>query len=145
MYDIYGTRVTPAGAVLDASGIAVDAGGTQRRTYQSIAYTGSEYLIAWSDYAYLNAGSVGIRLARMTPAGSITTPAGGLAISGAPPSQPPGIYAYTSVAAGATECGGEFRQYLRHGDATWHAEMDFDQLARGARCCFALPREPHGS
>ena len=37
----------------------------------------------------------------MTPAGSITTPAGGLAVSGAPPSQPAGIYAYTSAAAGA--------------------------------------------
>lgn len=101
MYDIYGTRVTPAGAVLDTSGIAVDAGGTQRRSYQSIAYTGSEYLIAWSDYAYANGGSVGVRLARMTPAGSITTPAGGLALSGAPPGEPAGIYAYTSVAAGS--------------------------------------------
>jgi hypothetical protein len=100
MYDIYGARVTPAGAVLDASGIAVDAGGTQRRTYQSIAYTGSEYLIAWSDYAYGNGGSVGVRLARMAPDGSVTTPAGGLALSGAPPSQPPEIYAYTSMAAG---------------------------------------------
>ena len=101
MFDIYGTRVTPAGVVLDGSGIAVDAGGTQRRAYQSIAYTGSDYLIAWSDYAYANAGSVGVRLTRLTPAGSITTPAGGLVISGAPTSQPAGIYAYTSVAAGA--------------------------------------------
>ena len=98
---INGTRVTPAGVVLDGSGIAVDAGGTQRRAYQSIAYTGSDYLIAWSDYAYANAGSVGVRLTRLTPAGSITTPAGGLVISGAPTSQPAGIYAYTSVAAGA--------------------------------------------
>ena len=108
MYDIYGARISPAGAVLDAAGVAVDAGGTQRRTYQSIAYTGSEYLIAWSDYAYANAGSVGVRLARMTPAASVTTPAGGIAISAPPPSQPPGIYAYTSVAAGGNSAAVTF-------------------------------------
>jgi hypothetical protein len=101
MYDIYGTRVSPAGAVLDPAGIAVDAGGTQRRSYQTLTYTGTQYLIAWSDYAYANAGSVGVRLARMTPAGTVTTPAGGSPVSGPPPSEPAGIYAYTSIAAGS--------------------------------------------
>ena len=76
MYDIQGARLSPAGTVLDPAGIAVDAGGTQRRNYQSLAYSGTEYLIAWSDYAYANGGSVGVRLARMTPAGTVTTPAG---------------------------------------------------------------------
>jgi len=100
-YDIYGARVSPAGAVLDPSGIAVDAGGTQRRNYQRLAYTGTQYLIAWSDYAYANAGSVGVRLARMTPAGTVTTAAGGSPVSGPPLSEPAGIYAYTSIAAGS--------------------------------------------
>jgi hypothetical protein len=102
LYDIYGTRVTPAGVVLDSSGIAVNAGGTHGSTSPSIAYTGSQYLIAWSDYAPAGSASLGIRLARMTPAGHVTTPAGGVGITGPAPDLGSPYYACCSLSAGAS-------------------------------------------
>ena len=91
-FDIYGARVSPGGQVLDGSGLAVDAGGSQRRTYQTLAYTGSDYLIAWTDLGYAISGSVGIRLARMNPDGTVTSAAGGIPVSGPPVSDAEYLY-----------------------------------------------------
>jgi hypothetical protein len=46
--DVYGTRVTGAGAVLDSAGIAIStASGAQH--YPSVAYQGTLWLVAWQD------------------------------------------------------------------------------------------------
>ena len=47
-HDIYGTRVSPAGAVLDPSGIAISA-GAQDQINPAIVSAGSNAFVAWSD------------------------------------------------------------------------------------------------
>jgi hypothetical protein len=84
--DIYGARVTTGGAVLDPAGIAISTGGTQPRSdFPSVAFNGTEYLVVWAMTGYASTGSTGIRLARVSTDGIVTsTPVGGIAISGAP-------------------------------------------------------------
>lgn len=49
-WDIYGTRITPEGAVLDPAGIAIcTAEGTQERPAVTFG-VGGNYFVAWSDY-----------------------------------------------------------------------------------------------
>ena len=45
-YDIYGSRVTPDGEVLDPQGILISA-SYQYELCPAIAYNGSTYLVAW--------------------------------------------------------------------------------------------------
>lgn len=79
--DIYGARVTPAGAVLDPSGIGVSTGACGifgcGKTDPAIAYDGTRYLVAWSDFRTrgLNSGS-SIQGARVTAGGQVLDPNG---------------------------------------------------------------------
>jgi len=47
-YDIYGTRVSPGGSVLDGSGFVV-CNDASTQAYPAIASDGAEFFVAWSD------------------------------------------------------------------------------------------------
>ncbi len=66
--DIYGSRVTQAGAVLDASGIQL-AGGVEAQTEAAMAFDGTNYLVVWSDYRLAPHSNLFAR--RVRPAGTI--------------------------------------------------------------------------
>jgi len=74
--DIYGTRVTPSGQLLEIGGIAVStASGSQCST--DVAFDGANYLAVWEDHRN---GTSDIYGARITPAGQVLDP-NGIAIS----------------------------------------------------------------
>ncbi len=76
-YDIYGARVTRAGAVLDADGIPISTAANDQ--YQpGIAFDGTNYLVAWTDIrSYPQYAVYGTRV---STAGTVLDPAG-IAIS----------------------------------------------------------------
>jgi hypothetical protein len=70
--DIYGTRVSASGQVLDTLGILVSgAGGNQ--LVPAVAFNGSDYLVAWQDR---RSGVYNIYGSRVTSAGAVLDPAG---------------------------------------------------------------------
>jgi hypothetical protein len=74
-FDIYGTRVTGAGVVQDASGLALtQAAGAQYSP--ALAFNGTDYLVAWSDERNLGTSGVDIYGTRLTPAGTVLDPGG---------------------------------------------------------------------
>jgi hypothetical protein len=70
--DIYGARLTPAGAVLDPSGIAVSAAADNQQD-PAIAFGGANFLVAWTDRRN---GSPDVFAARVTPGGLTLDPSG---------------------------------------------------------------------
>jgi hypothetical protein len=76
-YDVYGARVSPAGAVLDPDGIAICAAVRDQFT-GSVASDGAAFLVAWADYR--SGTSHDIYGTRLSPAGAVLDPAG-IAIS----------------------------------------------------------------
>jgi Protein of unknown function (DUF3152) len=77
--DIRGARVSPAGAVLDPSGLAVStASGAQLNP--AVAFGSSSSLVVWDDY---RAGRADLYGARVTEAGALLDPAGIAIASGA--------------------------------------------------------------
>ncbi len=103
--EIFGTRVTPAGALLDGpsatGGIGIGT-GTQypRASFPSVGFNGTEYLVVWSDLGYRSTGSTGVRLARVSTGGVVTSPtANGIGVSGAPPASTVSQYALPIVAS----------------------------------------------
>lgn len=69
--EVYATRITAQGTVLDPAGIPVSTGGCCRFS-PSVAFGGGNYFVAWvhpSDFT-------DIRAARVTPAGVVLDPAG---------------------------------------------------------------------
>ncbi|MEN8164506.1 MAG: hypothetical protein ABFS37_10290 [Acidobacteriota bacterium] len=75
---IYGSRVTPAGTVLDPAGIAIAANPTHYEGLVSLDFDGTNHLVAWRDNPNFE-----ITGARVSPDGTVLDP-GGFHISGGP-------------------------------------------------------------
>jgi len=90
--DMYGARIDAGNALLDglanSGGIAIATGITANAGYPALAYTGAEYIAAWSRGAFVNnpGGPTGIYAARIAPSGTVTRgpSSTGVAVSGLP-------------------------------------------------------------
>lgn len=78
--DIYGTRVSPAGAVLDAAGFLI-SNATGSQYTPRLAFDGTNFFAVWADARV--AGSTDVYGSRVTPAGVALDP-NGIAISSFP-------------------------------------------------------------
>jgi hypothetical protein len=75
--DIYGARVSQAGAVLDPAGIPISTAVTSQQQ-PAVSFDGTNFLVAWEDYR--NGPYADIYGARVSPTGAVLDPAG-IAIS----------------------------------------------------------------
>ena len=69
-YDIYGTRVTTVGTVVDTKGIAIST-NTQHQRNPSVGHDGTNFLVAWEDYRDYKNTSWDIYGARISSAGNV--------------------------------------------------------------------------
>ncbi|APR87183.1 Flagellar hook-length control protein FliK [Minicystis rosea] len=75
--DIYGARVSPAGLVLDTSGIGISSMTADAQTVPRVAFDGTNHVVVWAD---ARAGGSDVYAARVSPAGVVADP-NGIAIS----------------------------------------------------------------
>jgi hypothetical protein len=75
--DLYGTRVSPQGEVLDGDGFLI-ASGPGDQTWSDIAFDGTNYLVTWTGYPENGGGD--IYATRVTPGGTVLDP-GGIPVS----------------------------------------------------------------
>jgi hypothetical protein len=68
--EVFGARVSPAGSVLDPSGIAISVAAGEQQA-PAVAFGGTAFLVVWEDSQF--AGSQ-IRGARVDPAGAVLDP-----------------------------------------------------------------------
>ncbi|MEO0127730.1 MAG: FlgD immunoglobulin-like domain containing protein [candidate division WOR-3 bacterium] len=73
-YDIYGTRVTPSGTVLNPSGIGISTAGNDQLA-PSVAFDGTNYLVVWEDCRN-NSTIPDIYCTRVNRSGTVLNPAG---------------------------------------------------------------------
>jgi hypothetical protein len=73
--DIYAARISPAGTVLDTSGIAVST-AAQSQIDPAVAFNGTNFLIVWEDYRNFAATGSDLFGARVSPAGAVLDAAG---------------------------------------------------------------------
>ena len=79
--DVYGARVTQAGAVLDSDGIPISTASNNQQE-ASVAFDGMNYLVAWQDCrACVGSNSYDIYGARVNPANGTVLDPGGIPIS----------------------------------------------------------------
>jgi hypothetical protein len=69
-WDIYANRVSPAGDVLDGNGFPV-ATAENEESSPSIAFDGTNYLVAWSDWPSGSTRESSIYARRVSPAGAV--------------------------------------------------------------------------
>src|SRR5215210_1501564 len=74
-YEIYGARVSQAGTVLDPVGIAIST-ATSSQYAPSVAFGGTNFLVAWEDYRSDGHVLSDIYGARVSQAGSVLDPNG---------------------------------------------------------------------
>ena len=72
-WDIYGARVTPAGAVPDTAGIMIST-SDRSRYYPAVAFDGTNSFVIWQDYRYT--GAADLYAARVNTAGLVLDSAG---------------------------------------------------------------------
>ncbi|QSQ27043.1 hypothetical protein JY651_19925 [Pyxidicoccus parkwayensis] len=111
--DIYGTRVTTAGEVLDGSGVVLSTAANGQWTPE-VASNGTGYLVVWVGHRPSD-GSAAIFGVRVSAAGDVLD-VSGLEIS------PPGLALYPSVASNGTD-------YL----VVWEDVSQLDSRIMGAR------------
>jgi hypothetical protein len=72
-WDLYGTRVSPGGMVLNTDGIAISTAPLYQYL-PAIGFDGTNYLVVWEDLR--NSGSADIYSTRVTPGGQVLDPNG---------------------------------------------------------------------
>ena len=94
-YDIYGTRVSADGSVLDPNGITISS-AAKDQLYPSVAFNGADYFVVWQDFR--SNWTYDIYCTRVSRSGTVLDPAG-IAISTAI-----NHHQYPSVVFDGTNC-----------------------------------------
>ena len=69
--DVFATRVSPAGAILSTTGITVNT-GAGRQLHPSVAFAGTQFVVAWEDFKITDGTTADIGAARISTAGVVT-------------------------------------------------------------------------
>jgi large repetitive protein len=84
--DIFGTRLSSTGTILDATGIAIDTGsGPQSRP--AVAFAGGTFVVVWEDFKVSGGTEADIGAARVST-GGVVTPLGRIASTGLSETEP---------------------------------------------------------